>query len=89
VNSPNTQAPERESRPWWRHGYVWLVLAGPAVVVVASFVTFGLIVRGSDPVVTEDYYRKGVRINEQLARERAQMPAHQARNHAATPVATP
>lgn len=77
------------ARPWWRYGYLWLVLAGPAVVIVASIVTFGIIVQGSDTVVTEDYYRRGVRINEQLARERALMPASQARNHAATPVATP
>jgi hypothetical protein len=27
------------SAPWWRFGHVWLVIAGPAVVVVASFVT--------------------------------------------------
>ena len=44
--------------PWWKFGYVWLVLAGPALVVVASCVTFYLAVTRLDPVVTEDYYRK-------------------------------
>ncbi len=89
MTPPDTATPATDGRPWWRHGYVWLVLSGPAAVVVASLVTFGLVVRGSDPVVTEDYYRQGGRINEQLAKERAQMPASQARNHAATPVVTP
>ena len=74
-------------RPWWRHGHVWLVVAGPAVVVVASCVTFFIAARGADPVVAEDYYRRGIQINQQLARERALMPASQARNHAATPTA--
>jgi uncharacterized protein len=39
--------------------------------------------------VAEDYYRQGIEINKQLARERAMLPATQARNHAATPVAAP
>ena len=24
--------------PWWRYGHVWLIIAGPAIVVVAGFV---------------------------------------------------
>ncbi len=78
-----------ETRPWWRHGQVWLLIAGPAAVVVAGVVTTVIAVRGADPLVASDYYRRGIQINEQLARERALMPAHQARNHAATPVAQP
>ena len=27
--------------PWWRFGMVWLVISGPAVVVVASSLQFG------------------------------------------------
>jgi hypothetical protein len=78
-------SPPEPPRPWWRYGYLWLVLSGPAVVVVASVVTFGIIASGADAVVAEDYYRRGIQINQQLARERALMPAAQARNHAATP----
>jgi hypothetical protein len=85
MNDSNPSAPP--ARPWWRHGYLWLVLAGPAVVVVASVITFGIIAGGADSVVAEDYYRRGIQINQQLARERALMPAAQARNHAATPTA--
>jgi hypothetical protein len=75
-------------RPWWREFQVWLLIAGPAAVVVAGLVTAVIAVRGADPVVAEDYYRRGMHINEELARNRPQMPAQQARNHAATP-ATP
>ncbi len=81
--------PPETSAPWWRFGHVWLVLAGPAVVVVASFVTLYLAVTRPDPVVTEDYYRKGIEINKTVANTTATgslAPALQARNHAATGV---
>ena len=73
------------AKPWWRHGFVWMVVGGPAVVVVASVVTAVIAARGADPVVDADYYRRGVEINQQLRSERALLPANQARNHAATP----
>jgi uncharacterized protein len=77
----------KDSKPWWKHGLVWLLISGPAVVVVAGVITFWIALGSPDPVVTEDYYRKGLEINQQLARERALTPALQGRNHAATPTA--
>jgi hypothetical protein len=72
--------------PWWKHGHVWLLIAGPATVVVAGVLTAWIAVVKPDPVVDADYYRRGMEINKQLAAERALLPALQARNHAATPV---
>jgi hypothetical protein len=78
-NSPNM-------KPWWNFGYVWLIISGPLVVVVASFITLYLAIRTPDPAV-EDYYRKGIEINKTLDAEKdALAPALQARNHAATGV---
>ena len=71
---------------WWRFGHVWLVFAGPAIVVVASCVTFYLAVSRPDPVLSEDYYQKGIEINKTLAEAASLSPAVQARNHAATGV---
>lgn len=59
---------------WWRLPIVWMVVGGPAVVVVASFVTLALAIRNPDPVLTAPAATSG-----------AAMPAVQARNHAATP----
>ncbi|QNP50630.1 FixH family protein [Diaphorobacter aerolatus] len=72
--------------PWWRFGHVWLIIAGPAIVVVAGFVTLWLAISRPDPVVEEDYYQRGLRINETLReqKDRAMMPALKGRNHAAT-----
>lgn len=79
--------PDTPSKPWWTHGHVWLIIAGPAIVVVAGIATLVLALRTPDPLVTEDYYRKGIEINKTLAAQggKAMLPALQGRNHAATP----
>jgi uncharacterized protein len=83
----NMSSPTPEAQPWWRFGHVWLVVAGPAVVVVASFFTLYLAVSRPDPVLDENYYRKGLELNRELAKNPASLaPALQARNHAATGV---
>ncbi len=61
------------SNPWYREPGPWLLMAGPFVVVVASFITLWLAIRSNDGLVSEDYYRRGLAINQTLARsERAQ-----------------
>lgn len=52
--------------PWYRHRWPWILMSGPAIVVVASLYTAWLAVRTSDGLVTEDYYRKGLAINQTL-----------------------
>lgn len=73
--------------PWWKFGHVWLVISGPAIVVVAGFVTLWLAVSSPDPVVAEDYYQQGIEINKTLGdKARSSMaPAVKGRNHAVTP----
>ena len=76
--------------PWWKFGHVWLVIAGPAIVVVAGFVTLYIALRYPDPVISEDYYRQGIEINKTLANPSASLaPAVQGRNHAQTGVVVP
>jgi len=60
---------------WWRLPIVWLVIGGPALVVVASFVTLGLAIGHPDPVLG----------SAAALPDRSAQPAMQARNHAATP----
>ena len=85
-----TTTPASVSPPWWRFGHVWMVIAGPALVVVASVATAYLAIVGQDPVVDEDYYRKGLAINKTLSDNQASLaPAKDARNHAATGVKAP
>ncbi len=67
-------------RPWWSHGHVWLLIAGPAIVVVAGFFTYYLAVRSPDPVLPTQVSPKA----EGQGADISQAPAVQARNHAAT-----
>lgn len=60
------------ANPWYREPGPWLLMAGPFVVVVASFITLWLAIRSNDGLVNEDYYKRGLNINQTLARsERA------------------
>lgn len=77
---------QTKPEPWWKYGHVWLLISGPAAVVVAALLTAWVAVATNDPVVDENYYRSGIEINKQLAAQRAMLPAVQGRNHAATPV---
>ncbi|WP_029553979.1 FixH family protein [Verminephrobacter aporrectodeae] len=86
---PSSPCPENTA-PWWTFGHVWLVIAGPACVIVASFATLWLALARPDPVVAEDYYRQGIEINKTLqATPKSLVPAIQGRNHALTPVPPP
>jgi len=87
--SPSVAAPPAAtpaSAPWWKFGHVWLVISGPAIVVVAGFATLWIAIARPDPVVAEDYYQQGIEINKTLEDNPSSLaPAMKARNHAATP----
>ena len=58
-----------ESLPWYREPWPWLLMAGPAIVIVAGIYTTALAIRSDDGLVAEDYYKRGMVINQVLARE--------------------
>jgi uncharacterized protein len=75
---------KQDQKRWWQYGYVWLIIGGPLIVVIASFITAYLAITRPDPAI-EDYYRKGIEINKTLdAQQNAMAPAVEARNHAQT-----
>jgi len=55
-------------RPWYREPWPWLLMAGPAVVVVAGAATLWLAVASDDGLVADDYYKQGLAINQVLSR---------------------
>ena len=61
--------------PWWRVRMVWLVIGGPAMVVVAGFVTLFIALRWGDPPLRQTAADPA----------EAMAPATQARNHVVTP----
>jgi hypothetical protein len=56
---------------WYRHPWPWLLIAGPAIVIVAGLATLWIAVETADGLVADDYYKQGIAINKRLAREEA------------------
>ncbi|UCC56924.1 MAG: FixH family protein [Gammaproteobacteria bacterium] len=60
-----------DQHPWYRHPWVWLLIALPLSAVIGGIITIYLAVTTSDGLVVDDYYRHGKAINRVLARDRA------------------
>jgi uncharacterized protein len=56
------------SAPWYRDRWPWILMSGPAAVIVAGAVSAVLAVRSADGLVADDYYKRGLEINRTLAR---------------------
>jgi hypothetical protein len=80
----NTKPP----RPWWREPMVWLVLAGPIAVVIASSVSAAVAWLRVDPVIAETpagALRAADDMSETSDPKHPLAPAQKARNFAAMP----
>jgi hypothetical protein len=81
---------EKKSPPWWKFGHMWLVVGGPAVVVVASFVTLYLAIMSPNPIIDTQAEAQQEQLAAPVEAATPNMaPAMQARNHAATGVLVP
>lgn len=60
-----------DSTPWYKQRWPWLLIAGPALVVIAGVVTVWLAVVSNDGLVTDDYYKQGLAVNQRLQRDHA------------------
>jgi hypothetical protein len=78
-----SDAPEVPCAPWWRHGLVWMVIAGPAAVLLAGIATVWLAISSPDPVLPQRVGTQSMGVQP----DKSLLPAVQGRNHAATPAA--
>lgn len=65
---PTARSP---ARPWYREPWPWILMAAPASAVAGGAVTLWLAVSTSDGLVADDYYKRGLAINQVLHREQA------------------
>ena len=65
INNPS----DRDTRPWYSHPYVWMVIAFPLAAVIAGFITLTLAIQSDTGLVVDDYYRKGQAINQIIERD--------------------
>lgn len=75
-----------DARPWYRERWPWILMAGPAAVVVAGVITAWIAFANADPLVVKDYYRHGIELSAAMKRQQA-LAAEAAR--AAAPSAPP
>lgn len=61
--------PPPSRTPWYREPWPWLLMSGPAIVVVAGIATAVIAFRGADGLVADDYYKQGLGVNRQIARD--------------------
>lgn len=56
-------------KPWYRELWPWLLISGPAAVILAGAATMWIAFSSTDGLVVEDYYKQGLAINKRLAKE--------------------
>lgn len=62
---------DRDSGPWYRHRWPWLLMVGPGWVLAAGAVMGWQAASHPDALVVDDYYQQGKAINQDLRRDRA------------------
>lgn len=70
MTGTNPPDPNRDSAPWYRHFYVWLLIIFPVISVIGGIVTLVLAIRTYDGLVVDDYYKHGLEINQTFERDR-------------------
>ena len=52
--------------PWYKQRWPWILMSGPAVVIVAGFITAWLAIVSNDGLVDDNYYKVGLSVNQEL-----------------------
>lgn len=58
----------KDTTPWYKQPWPWLLMVMPATAVVAGLYTYSLAASGSSGLVVDDYYKVGKAINHSLAK---------------------
>ena len=64
----------KDGKPWHKEPWPWILMIGPVVVIIAGFITAWLAIKSNDGLVSDDYYKQGLAVNQRLQRD------HQARD---------
>lgn len=56
--------------PWYRDKWPWLLMAAPALSVVGGVAMLFVAIASNDGLVADDYYKRGLAINQTLTRDR-------------------
>ncbi|MCV6614939.1 MAG: FixH family protein [Cellvibrionaceae bacterium] len=62
-------APIEDTVPWYKQFYPWMLIALPGTVVIACIYTIYLAINADDSVVSDTYYKDGLKINQRLEQD--------------------
>lgn len=68
--TPMNSRHAKDTRSWYAYRWPWLLMLGPALVIVAGSYTCWLAFSRPDALVVDDYYVQGKAINQDLRRDR-------------------
>lgn len=58
-----------DNQPWYKQRWPWFLIAGPGIVVIAGFITLWMAIKSDDGLVTDDYYKQGLTVNQRMQRD--------------------
>jgi hypothetical protein len=62
--------PMEDDKPWYKQFWPWFIISIPATAVVASMFLIKTAVQTADGLVSDDYYKEGLAINQDLSKAR-------------------
>ncbi len=70
MENTNTNTNLRKKSIWYKEPWVWGLIAGPAIVIIAAIFTIYLAVKSDDGLVTDDYYKEGLEVNQNVEKSK-------------------
>ncbi len=55
--------------PWYRQFWPWFIFGLPGIVVIAGLSTWWIAHNNADQLVNDDYYKEGLAINREMAKQ--------------------
>jgi hypothetical protein len=62
-----------DTKPWYRQFWPWFLIALPGSVVIAGLTTVYIAFNSADSLVSDNYYRDGLAINQRLEQDNLAM----------------
>jgi len=65
-----TDTPQPPGGPWYKQPWLWFVLSVPIASVILSSIMVSVAVIGKDSLVSDNYYKDGMGINQTIEQDR-------------------
>ncbi len=60
-----------ENTPWHKQFWPWFLISLPGTIIIASLATVYVAFKGADDLISDNYYRDGLAINQVIEQDRA------------------